>query len=175
MPIPEPSSSRPSNLTKQQQQDALAACYGVTPMPTQQLSESEIAHMRTLLAQHDSENKKVTIHDLNHPPREPYRFQKFPMMVYDLQNSYPSQDKVRPKANGAGVETVHIPAKVVSRLVQSEDQLQAALADGWDEEAPAFNEERVEPLSAQYSNEAGRIDAEIEATRPKRHYNRKVA
>lgn len=174
MPIPEPGAYRPSNLTKAQQQEQLAACYGVN-MSTQQLSSGEIERMRHILAQHDSEAKKTTIHDLNNPPRQAYHFQKFPMMVYNHERSYPSRDETRPKPNGAGTEVIHIPAKVASILIRSEEELASAVEDGWTQEAPAFNEEREEPLSAKYANEAERIDAEIEAGRPKRAYNRKVA
>ena len=176
MPIPPPERYAPSTLTKKQQQEQLAVCYGVnmSPVDTQiPLSASEIERMRHIIAQHDSETKKATIHDLNNPPKEPYKFQKFPMMVYDLEHSHPAQDVKQPKVNGMGTEVVHIPAKVVSQVVRSEEQLRAALAGGWSEEAPVFTEEREEPLKVAYASEAGQIDAVIEANRPKRHYNRK--
>lgn len=167
MPIPEPGAYRPSNLTKKQQQEQLAAVYGV-PMQTQQLTEVEAAQMRQILARHDSESKPVQIHDLNRPPQAPYRFQKFPMMVYDLENSYPSRDEDQARRNGMGIESVHIPAKVVSAIVNSEDELEQLLATGWSEQAPAFSEEREETLSAKYQNEANRVDEQIEAKRSKR-------
>jgi hypothetical protein len=86
MPIPA-GQYRPSNLTKQQRQEQLAAIYGVS-MP---LTETEIARMRQLVLEHDSQAKKATIHDLNNPPKEQYRFQKFPMVVYDHQSSSPAR------------------------------------------------------------------------------------
>jgi hypothetical protein len=181
VPIPEPGTYRPLKFIpppgvteKQAKQDQLAACYGVT-MPTQQLSESEISTMRQLLAQHDSGARKMTIHDLNNPPKAQYRYQKFPMMVYDLEHSYPSRDEQKPKPNSLGMETVHVPAKVVTKIVESEEGLQEAVATGWSTEAPTFTEERHEPLSAQYANEASRVDDQIEEQRAKRAYNRKVA
>lgn len=175
MPIPPPSAYRPSNLTKQQQKEALAACYGVSDMPTEQLSASEIERMRHILAQHDSESKKTSIHDLNNPPRASYQFKKFPMMVYDLGNSYPSHDEQRPKANSLSMETVHVAAKVISATVHSEEQLQEAIAGGWSEDAPTFSEEREEYLSTALANEASAVDAQIEEQRAKRPYNRKAA
>lgn len=134
-------------------------------MPAQQLSESEVMHMRQILAQHDSQHKPMTTTDLNNPPKEQYRFQKFPMMVYDLNNSYPSRDEQRPKSNSLGFETVHVPAKVLAKVIHSDEELQYVLANGWSEQAPAFNEEREEPLSAKYQNEASRVDAVIEEQR----------
>jgi len=144
-------------------------------MPAQEFSEVELSHMRQILSQHDAGARKMTIHDLNNPPKSQYRFQKFPMMVYDLEHSYPSTNEQRPKPNSLGTETVHVPAKIVRMVVQSEDELQHALAQGWSEQAPAFSEEREEPLSAQYAGEAERLDTQIEEQRAKRPYNRKVA
>jgi len=163
MPIPA-DQYRPSNLTKKQRQEQLAAVYGVS-MTTQQLSETEIARMRQILLQHDSEAKKATIHDLNNPPKESYRFQKFPMALYDHQNSQPARDEDQPNRNGAGFVTVHIAARVVSMLVNSEEELQDALSSGWSQEAPEFREEREEPLSPKYQNEAARADSQLEEGR----------
>lgn len=166
MPIPPPERYAPSNLTKKQQQEQLAACYGVT-MPTaeQPLSELEVAHMRKILAQHDSAAPKVKIHDLNNPPKDPYRFQRFPLTVYDLKNSHPAQDKQQPKANSLGHETVHVPAKVISRIVQSEGELEDALAAGWSEAAPSFGAEPDNSLDPKWAGEARRVQAVIDATR----------
>ena len=137
-------------------------------MTASQLTETEVAHMRQLLAQHDNGHKPMTTTDLNNPPKEQYRFQKFPMMVYDLSKSYPSYEKDEPRRNGMGIESVHYPAKVVSRTVHSEDELQHFLGEGWSEQAPIYTEEREEPLSAKYANEASRVDAQIEEQRAKR-------
>jgi hypothetical protein len=135
-------------------------------MAEQQLSETEIQTMRRMLAEHDSKQKPVTIHDLNAPPREPYRFQKFPMMVYDLERSNAAFEEEQRMPNG-GFQMVHVAARVVSRLVQSEHELKQALADGWSESAPEYREERDEPLNARYAGEAARVDAQIEETKRK--------
>jgi hypothetical protein len=164
MPIPEPGSIRRSNLTKQQQQDQLAAIYGVT-MPTQQLSEQEVAHMRQILAQHDSEHKPMQVFDLNNPPKEQYHFQKFPMMLYDHANSHPAYDEERPSRVGMGTDTFHVPAKVITLVVETEEQLQRALGDGWSEEAPEFRETPNEHLSAKLAAEAEKVQEQIDARR----------
>jgi hypothetical protein len=163
MPIPEPGRFRPSNLTAEQQKEQLAAIYGV-PM---NISESEIARMREILAQHDGQHLPMTTMDLNNPARKPYRFEKFPMAVYDHTNSYTGYEEERMTPAGR-FETVHVAAKIVSRIVRSEQELAGALADGWSEQAPEFREEREEPLSARYANEAGRIDEALEKRKPGR-------
>ena len=73
------------------------------------------------------------------------------------------------------MEIVHVPAKVVSRTVNSDEELEDALNEGWSAQAPAFTEEREEPLSAKYANEANRVDEQLKEQRIKRAYNRKTA
>lgn len=158
MPIPSPERHISSNLTKKQQQEQLAAVYGV-PMP-QQLTEVEVNQMRQILAQHDSQNKPMTTIDLNNPPKEPYRFQKFPMMVYDLEHSHPARSEEQLQRNNTLLE-VHIPAKVVFATVGSEDELQSALQAGWSDKAPDFTAEEETPLSPRYAGEAARLDEQI--------------
>lgn len=169
MPIPEPAIYRPSNLTKQQKQDALAACYGVT-MATEPMSEVEIARLRQILLQHDAEHKPLATIDLNNPPKVPYRHQKFPMAVYDHEHSQPAHDELRAVRSGNLVveEQVHVPAKVVMRLVQNERELEAALDNGWSDKAPEYREEREEPLSAANEAEVARVQAQLDQKRPGR-------
>lgn len=175
MPIPEPSLYRPSNLTKKQRAEQLAAVYGVS-MPTQQLTEVEIQRMRAILAEHDTQQQPIQTFDLNNPPRTQYRFQKFPTMVYDHENSYPAREEERTAKSGF-VETVYIPARVVTQLVHTESQLQAALADGWNEQAPGFSEAPEMVLSAGLQDEANSTQNRInEAKRgPGRPRNPKAA
>lgn len=165
MPIPPPARYAPSTLTKEQQQKQLAVCYGVNMNP-EPLTATDVEKMRHLVAQHDSTSKKTTIHDLNNPPKEAYRFQKFPMTVYDLKNSHPSRDEDRAKPNGAGRETIHIAAKVVTRLVHSEKELVDSIEAGWSEEAPAFGAEPDSTLNPKYASEAGRVQALINVAQP---------
>ena len=151
MPIPAPEPYRRSNLTQQQRDEQLAAIYGVTVEP---LSHEEIERMRRIVQQHDSEKKPMQIYNLNDPPREPYRFQKFPMMLFDHAHSHPG--------------------RIVRMVANNEGELEKALENGWNEKPPAYREERVEPLSAAYQAEANRVDAQIQEAnkrgpgRPKR-------
>ena len=119
----------------------------------QELSFEEVARMRQIVAQFDADRKPMSTVDLNNPPREQYRFQKFPMMVYDLTRS--------------------TPAKVFHKTADSEEELQDLIEAGWSVQAPEFTEEREEPLSPQYQAEAARVDDQIETLRQKRAYNRK--
>lgn len=139
MPIPEPAIFRPSNLTKEQRQQQLAAVYGVSVTP--ELTETDIERMRQLLQQHDLKRKPAQIHDLNNPPREPYRFQKFPQMIY------------RDSA---------------TRIVRSEAELSDALALGWTEQPVSFHQEREESLNPQYQAEAARVQEQINEAKRRR-------
>jgi hypothetical protein len=177
MPIPDPGCFRPMKFVappgvteKEAKQAQLAAVYGVT-MPVQQLSETEVANLRAILAQHDSEHKPMVTMDLNNPPKAPYRYQPFPKMIYDLNASHAARDERKPRelaSGGVVMETVHIPAKVVTRRVESQEELDAALAEGWSQQAPNFTAEQEIPLKAAYAAEAGQIDEEIERRRPGR-------
>ena len=169
MPIPEPAVYRPSNLTKTQRKEQLAAVYGVPMAP--ELTAEEIERMRQIVARHDSEHRPIQTFDLNNPPRQSYRFQKFPMMIYDHENSYPAHDEERTVIRGSlpVQEIFHVPAKLVSKIVHNQRELDQALEDGWSEQAPEFREEeREEPLSARYQAEADRIQSELERVNPKR-------
>lgn len=146
MPIPEPGLFRRSNLTKQQQEEQLQAIYGVS-MP-QELSFEEVQRMRQIVAQFDADRKPMQTIDLNNPPKEPYRFQKFPKMVYDLENS--------------------VPGSLVTQVVRSQEELDSAIERGWSEEAPAFGDGRDEYLSPTLQAEADRVQEEIETERRKR-------
>lgn len=162
MPIPEPGIYRPSNLTKAQQQAQLAAVYGVS---MEQLTHAEIERMRAIVASHDGERKPMTTIDLNNPPKQSYRFQKFPMMLYDLENSHPSHEEERPSKTGFGVEVVHVAAVVRSTTVNSEEELQQALAEGWSQEAPGFSEESEQPLSPKLQKEVDQVQERVARTR----------
>ncbi len=165
MPIPEPGLYRPSNLTQKQKQEQLAACYGV-PV-NEQISASDVEKMRAIVQGYDNQRKKAPIHDLNNPPREPYRFQKFPMMVYNLAQSQPAHEETRSAIVGSSVieERVHIRAKVVSMVVHSEEDLKAALANGWSKNAPNFADEPEGGLSAKYQREVETIEEQLAGAR----------
>ena len=136
-------------------------------MPQQEFTQEQLDQMRQILATHGAAPKPMTTVDLNNPKVAPYRFQKFPMAVYDHLNSYQGHDEERVGPNGR-IESFHVAAKITSRIVQSEKELQSALADGWVEEAPEFREVPEQELSGKFATEAARVQQQIEATRPKR-------
>ena len=75
---------------------------------TTALSFEEVERMRQIVQMHDAQRKPMQTIDLNNPPKEPYRFQKFSMIVYDLSQP--------------------------STLIVRSEELQAALADGWSQQ-----------------------------------------
>jgi hypothetical protein len=167
MSIPEPSAVRPHTLytsgpdgklkpaSKEQRAAELSAVYG-DPMSTQvlNLSAGEIERMRQIVSQADSQNKNgIAPMDLNNPPKEPYRYQKFPMMVYNHGKSVAAHDEVKGVKVGNVItnETVHVPAKLVSTIVNNEKELEKALKAGWKAEPPEFL--TLNPLSIDETEE----------------------
>ena len=116
-----------------------------------ELSEVEIANMRRILAAHDSQQKPIQIIDLNNPPREVYKFQPFPKIVYNHNLSHPA--------------TENNPARVMYRTVNNQQELDAHIEAGWSTDAPAYNEPQEEYLSAKYQGEADRVQAQIDEAR----------
>jgi hypothetical protein len=165
MPIPEPGIYRPSNLTKKQQQDELASCYGVSM--SEQISAADAEQLRQILQRYDLEHKPVQIINLNDPPKVSYKFQKFPMVVYDHRASQPAHEELRSAIVGSSVieEMVHIRAKIVSRIVNSEAELQQALEDGLELNAPEFREDAEAELSAPLQMEAHAVEQKLAAAR----------
>jgi hypothetical protein len=168
MPIPEPGIHRPPTLNAKQRREQIAAVYGVQ-MP-KELTALEIERMRQIVQEHDLQSKPVQTIDLNNPPKVPYRHQKFPMVVYDHERSYPARDETRTVVRGsmAVQERIHVAARISSKLVHSEEELREARAEGWSELAPEFREEEQEPLSEGYQQEADQAQERIEETRRKR-------
>lgn len=73
----------------------------------QELTHDEIERMRQIVLQHDQSTQKgMKEFDLNNPPKEPYRFRKFPMAVYD-------------------------PDSGEAQNVENEAELAEALKEGW--------------------------------------------
>ena len=104
-----------------------------------QLTQGEIERMRQIVNQHDSKNKNgIQMMDPNNPPKEPYKFQRFPMVLYNHKKSEAAQDKsVGVKVGNVVTEQkVHVPAKYHTLTVNSEAELQKAKRAGWSEKAP---------------------------------------
>lgn len=140
MPIPAPIPF--VRLTKKQQEEQLLDLYG-EPMSNSQLSASDIEKMRALVAQHDEQAEGEENNFDPSKVRKPYHFQKFPMMVYDHARSYPAHDAEQNVVRGsiAVVEVTHVKARLVSKIVHSQRELDSALSEGWNELAPEFLEE----------------------------------
>lgn len=135
----------------------MAAFYGVNKMPMAELSFEEIQRMRQIVQMHDAQRAPMQTIDLNNPPKEPYRFQKFPTMVYDHEHSSSK--------------------KIINKAVYSQDELDAAVAEGWVNTPPSFSEEREESLSASYQMEVAQVQEKLEQTKrkPGRPRNTEVA
>jgi hypothetical protein len=109
-------------------------------MPNQQdsilstFSSGQIEELRNAIVRRDSQQAKEGMIDINNPPKVPYVFQKFPMMVYKHSKAQSSRDELR--QNRDQVEIVHIPAKLGEKVVNSEEELEAALEAGYSEKPP---------------------------------------
>lgn len=113
--------------------------YGVKDhMQNQQLSADEINKMREMVLAHDQKNAQSIVMDLSKPIIVPYTHQEYPKMVYDHAASEPGFWAAKKTVNGD--DLYHVPAKLVNRIVKNADELQAALAEGFSEEAPYFED-----------------------------------
>ena len=134
-----------SSLTAAQKRAAEAAIFGLPDdlhqMNISPLTHDEIERMRQIVMQHDGANRQsMNEFDLNNPPKQPYRHQEFPRIVYDH----------------AGRMTLK---------VRSQAELEQALGAGY--ELDPFTPEVAEPeLSAAERAEVARLDRE--ARRPKK-------
>jgi len=106
-----------------------------------ELSHAEIERMRQIVKDHDVSRQPMKTIDLNNPPKEPYKYQKFPKMVYGDGN--------------------------LTMLVHSEEELAQAIDDGWDEQAPVGGIQQPPTLSPQYEAEANRLQEQLEQSRRK--------
>lgn len=109
------------------------------------LTDEEIRKMRELIADHDAEGSEEGDFDPS-KVRVPYTFQKFPMMIYNHEMSYPAYDTEKNVLRGSVVvaEMVHVKAHLASKTVHTQRELEAALHQGWSESAPTFQEPEVE-------------------------------
>jgi hypothetical protein len=86
-PMPINESWRPSNLTQQQQQEAMEAIYGLgergTMTPNTELTYEERIKLRRMLDGLDQ--KEAGGHkefDLNKPPASPYTYREYPRLMF---------------------------------------------------------------------------------------------
>lgn len=122
-----------------------------------ELTHDEIERMRQIVLQHDQATQKgLKEFDLNNPPKEPYRFKKFPMLVYDPDTGDHQQ-------------------------VENEAELAEALKEGWvhAHERPAV--EAAEPeLTGDEAAEAAEIQKKLDklnkaAKKPKKAPRKRIA
>jgi hypothetical protein len=82
--------------------------------------------------------------------KKPYVHQEFPKVVYDHENSAPSRINVR-EENGKKI-TEHVEPVVAFKIVADEDELKAALKEGFSEE-PAPQHPEVKEKAAKAPKE----------------------
>jgi len=110
-----------------------------------QFTPEEVERMRKIVMEADQQKPVETI-DLNNPKPKPYRFQKYPQMVYGVDDS----------------------GKTIHMLVQSDEQLAQAIEDGWSEQAPVMEVIEEPYLSPALQREADAKQAEIDAIKRER-------
>lgn len=103
-------------------------------------SIEQIDGLRDALLKRDVEQLKNSFIDLGKPPQVPYKFQKFPMLVYKHEASKPAHDIVRINRLDGKEELSHVEAKYVSKTVNSEDELKSALDSGYREDVPLWDD-----------------------------------
>lgn len=108
-----------------------------------QFTPEEVERMRKIVMEADQQKPVETI-DLNNPKPKPYRFQKFPKMIYSLDESGKNM------------------------MVRSEEELEEALAEGWTEDAPVIEQIEEPYLSPALQREADAKQAEIDALKKAR-------
>jgi hypothetical protein len=143
-------------ITRQQQQDALAAIYGLQETSMQHhpsqahpgagpagFSDMEIERMRAIVNHHDAKQETIREFDLNNPPRSNYVYRPFPKMVFSVDD----------EGNG------------VHKIVNDEAEHKAAMAEGWQNEPVAAEEFQGTELDAAAASEAEALDDKLAQAR----------
>lgn len=110
-------------------------------MSSQPFSVEEIARMREAVLGFDREHANNSF-DLSKPVVKPYTLQPFPALVYDHKASEPAYDRDTGMTNPVtGVKILlHVPANLVSKTVNGQEELDAAIAEGWSPKPPTFSD-----------------------------------
>ena len=109
---------------------------------TQRISAEEAENLREILLRYERD-KGPNVFDLSKPPVEPYTYKAFPQVLYDHANSH--RDSVAQTRDLLGnVKSDYVPAKYATRTVNSTEELEAALAEGWQAKPPVFSDEPEE-------------------------------
>jgi hypothetical protein len=119
-------------LTAEQRYEAHAQILGLDTRNTMEqelnLTPEQIEGMRSFLARHDARNRGKEF-DLNNPPKEPYRHQEYPTLVYNHR-------------------------KRTHKLVHNDKELKTALDAGWRKDPPTEEPEDHEPLPVEEATPA---------------------
>jgi hypothetical protein len=144
MPLNEASGFRRSGLTREQKRQQEAAIYGLEGLPDMQnehLTPAEIERMRAILAQHDQSaaGKGNNSFDLNKPPKQPYRHQEYPRVIYHKNGKH--------------------------KAVKNATEFDAHLEDGWSDQPVGEVAQAAPALDAESAREAKAIDAQLKKAR----------
>ena len=131
----------PSNLTEQQQREAMSAVYGLAErdsMTPEALTYEERVKMRRMLDAMDQKEATGAMKDfdLNKPPVPLYQYKEFPFTMYDHANRK-------------------------TKAARNHEERQTMIAAGWSE-TPFPAEGSIEiPLTAEEHAEADAIDKRL--------------
>ena len=90
--------------------------------------------------------KDLKILDVAKPPMKEIPFSHLPTTVYDHKRSRPGKILVRVnQMNGEEIET-HVAPKIVSKIVNDQKELDAALKAGWQKKVPVFDAAEPEEI-----------------------------
>lgn len=109
--------------------------------PLAGLSPAEIEKFREALIQHDRSAKPF---DINNPPPQQYRHQEFPRLVYK-----------------------HGSKKSPYKVVNSDEELQAAIASGFRKDPPVEVHVEEEELSEELQQEVEAVNSQLADAREK--------
>lgn len=139
MPINE-SLARPSNLTTEQQREAMRSIYGLQErkeeVSPENLTYDERIKLRRLLDSLDQkEAGGMKVFDLNKPPREPYVYREYPFLMY------------HPEAG--------------TKAARNWEERQQLKTEGWSEDPACPAPEPQIELTEQERSEAESIDKQL--------------
>lgn len=117
-------------------------------MDTQNFTIEQVDAMRDALRKIDANSRPKTI-DMSQPVIVPYKYRAFPKVLYNHEECKPSRFETKDSAlPGAKSETRAVPPVFVTKTVNSQVELDEALAEGWKVEAPDFNVPVKRPRTA---------------------------
>lgn len=107
----------------------------------QQYTQDQIEAMRRVVMESDKARSQ-NVFDLSKPNVMPYKYEPFPKMLYDHKRSkapYWRERVVTIPGIGITKERELVPAELAYKIVDNEEQLKQALAEGYRKDAPRFD------------------------------------